>query len=252
MTEYHKIETLYERDKDTHKLMEPLVFKNRTYELVSLWRWSEKIDGSNIRISWKPNVEVNPQGVVRFDGRQNNSQIDTQLLKHLQDTFTEEKFRNAFSDKADGLVEVVLYGEGYGAGIQKGGSYNREKRFILFDVMVSTTDPDNGDNDWWLAWENVQDVAEKMGISTVPDFGVMTLAQATELVRKGFLSPLAHATTGEDFPAEGLVGRPLETLFDKKHARLIVKLKTKDFGPCAAEPVAMKDPVFECFDEVAV
>lgn len=33
--------------------------------------------------------------------------------------------------------------------------------------------------------------------------------------------------TGKD--AEGLVGRPLEALFDKKGARLIVKLKTKDF-----------------------
>jgi hypothetical protein len=35
---------------------------------------------------------------------------------------------------------------------------------------------------------------------------------------------------GPSHPAEGLVGRPVEALFDKKGHRLIVKLKTKDFA----------------------
>lgn len=46
-------------------------------------------------------------------------------------------------------------------------------------------------------------------------------------MRKGFESCLPDSKV----MAEGLVGRPEETLFDKKGARLIVKLKTKDFGP---------------------
>jgi hypothetical protein len=45
------------------------------------------------------------------------------------------------------------------------------------------------------------------------------------MVRVGFKSKL----NGGAAQAEGLVGRPLETLFDKKGSRLIVKLKTKDF-----------------------
>lgn len=59
----------------------------------------------------------------------------------------------------------------------------------------------------------------------VPDFGFMTLEDATELVRAGFKSRL----NGGKKDSEGLVGRPEETLFDKKAHRLIVKLKTKDF-----------------------
>ena len=60
--------------------------------------------------------------------------------------------------------------------------------------------------------------------------GVRDLAQgmltvATEMVRAGF--PTRIGTSGK--PAEGLVGRPAEALFDKKGHRLIVKLKTKDF-----------------------
>jgi hypothetical protein len=53
----------------------------------------------------------------------------------------------------------------------------------------------------------------------------MTLDQATEFVRRGFPSCL----DGSEAQAEGLVGRPLETLFDKRGSRLIVKLKTRDF-----------------------
>ena len=80
------------------------------------------------------------------------------------------------------------------------------------------------DGKWWLNWKNVCDVAAKIGIETVPFVGDMNLAQATDMVRVGFKSAL-----GENPPAEGLVGRPAETLFDKKGARLITKIKTKDF-----------------------
>ena len=35
----------------------------------------------------------------------------------------------------------------------------------------------------------------------------------------------------EGRPAEGIVARPIETLFDKRMERIIIKLKTKDFVP---------------------
>jgi hypothetical protein len=63
-----------------------------------------------------------------------------------------------------------------------------------------------------------------MDIDVVPDFGDMTLEDATELVRVGFQSRIGKGKS------EGLVGRPIEALFDKKGHRLIVKLKTKDFA----------------------
>jgi hypothetical protein len=54
--------------------------------------------------------------------------------------------------------------------------------------------------------------------------------EATAYVRSGFHSHLALKNRGITHPAEGLVGRPVEALFDKKGHRLIVKLKTKDFA----------------------
>jgi ATP-dependent RNA circularization protein (DNA/RNA ligase family) len=204
MSEYHKIETLYERDMATFKV-KPGTLKNRVYGLLKSWRWTEKVDGTNIRVIWK-------DGKLTFGGKTDNAQIHADLIKYLYETFSPEAFCAAFPD----TDEVVLYGEGYGAGIQKGGgSYSATKKFILFDVRVG---------EWWLSHENVCDVAQKLGIDVVPDFGEMTLEEATEMVRNGFQSRIGTQQ------AEGLVGRPLECLFDKKGSRLIVKLKTKDFA----------------------
>jgi hypothetical protein len=218
--EYGKIETLYERDPATFKVRVG-EFKNRTYSLLKRWRFTEKIDGTNIRVTWKladrvsdcdPYPDHSPASVT-IGGKTDNAQIHADLFRYLTETFTVYKMNVVLPD-----VSAVLYGEGYGAGIQKGGGgYSLTKKFILFDVLV--------DGKWWLSHENVQDVAERLGIDVVPDFGLMTLEEATELVRSGFKSRL----NGGAKDAEGLVGRPEEALFDKKGHRLIVKLKTKDF-----------------------
>lgn len=236
MTEFHKIETLYERDETTYRLKPELILKNRVYGIIKSWIWTEKIDGTNIRAIWhrwingcgheisrrdqnfcgdcgSPVENVRDDGRVSFGGKTNAAQIHGDLVKHLYTTILPEKMRAAFSDD---VGEVVLYGEGYGAGIQKGGgNYSATKKFILFDVLCAG---------WWLSDENMRDVAQKLGIDAAPLIGEMTLEEATEIVRHGFPSRL-----GTHAPAEGLVGRPVEALFDKKGSRLIVKLKTKDF-----------------------
>ena len=204
--EYHKIETLYERDLQTFKV-KPGVFKNRVYSLLKTWHWTEKVDGTNIRVIWS-------EKKLTFGGKSDNAQIHADLIKWLYDHVSIPQLEAIFLD-----VDAVIYGEGYGAGIQKGGGdYCPEKKLIVFDVLVG--------GKWWLEHEDVCDVAQKLGLDVVPDFGEMTLEEATELVRAGFKSRCAVNVAKE---AEGLVGRPIETLFDKKGARLIVKLKTKDF-----------------------
>ena len=204
--EYPKIETLYQRDEASFKVKIGEL-KNRTYSLLKSWHWTEKIDGTNIRCIWR-------EGRLTFGGRTDNAQIHAELIKWLYENVTPQKFQALF--QAD---DVVIYGEGYGAGIQKGGGdYSPEKKFIVFDVLINSK--------WWLNYEAVADVANRMGLDVVPSFGEMTLEDATELVRVGFKSRCAVNASKE---AEGLVGRPLETLFDKKGHRLITKLKTKDF-----------------------
>lgn len=219
MTEYHKIETLYERNDKTHKLQEPLRLKNPVYGVIKTWEWTEKIDGTNIRVTWDHVAKK-----TEFGGRTDNAQIDAQLYKWMADTFTPARLEAVFPE-----VDAVLYGEGCGAGIQKGGIYSPTKMVLLFDVMVITPEEvrtPNQNYKWWLNWQNVVDVATKLGVSTVPYVGEMTLEMATEMVRMGLKATVSESGGA----AEGLIGRPIEALFDKKGARLIVKLKTKDFA----------------------
>lgn len=205
--EYHKIETLYERGSNFK--VNPDILKNRVYGIIKSWHWTEKIDGTNMRSIWDPLADVK----LKFGGKTDNANIPGDLLTWMQRNVSSDTLNTIFSG-----TSAVVYGEGYGAGIQKGGGdYSAEKKFIVFDVLV--------DNKWWLSREDVEDVATKLGLDFVPYVGEMTLEEATAMVKAGFQSRL----NGGKRIAEGLVGRPIETLFDKKGARLIVKLKTKDF-----------------------
>lgn len=209
MSEYHKIETAFERDKTTFKVIVDKL-RNPVYGIIKSWLWTEKIDGTNTRIIWKDRK-------LSFGGKTDNAQLPGDLIAHLHDTFYPNKIEEVFPD-----CPAIIYGEGCGAGIQKGGgNYSSTKQFIVFDVLV--------DGIWWLNWENTKDVAFKLGLKTVPFLGEKSLREAVEIVRRGFNSPLAKEQTGADHPAEGMVGRTIEPLFDKKGHRLIIKLKTKDF-----------------------
>ena len=117
MSEYHKIETLYERDEQTFRLKPELVLKNRTYSLIKTWNWTEKIDGTNIRCIWD-----HITGKVTFGSKSDNAQIHADLVRYLYENIPVENVRGVFPD-----VSAVLYGEGYGAGIQKGGDYSDKK-----------------------------------------------------------------------------------------------------------------------------
>ena len=206
--EFPKIETLFERDKSTF-VVDPSKLKASVFGTIREWDVTEKIDGTNIR------VMLSEAGDVSFGGRTNAAQIPGDLVQHLVRTFQQDRLKSALW--IDGApTEAILYGEGYGPGIQKGGGlYRADKSFILFDVLIG--------GKWWLDHDAVTDVAQKLGIDSVPYLGRMTLDVIVELVRVPFPSKLGTAM------AEGVVARPIETLFDKRMSRVILKLKTRDF-----------------------
>lgn len=68
-------------------------------------------------------------------------------------------------------------------------------------------------------------VVDPTALKAVPNLGRMTLDQIVALVREPFPSKIGTAM------AEGIVARPIETLYDKHKKRIIIKLKTKDFQP---------------------
>lgn len=209
MSEYHKIETLFERDPKTF-VVDTTQLKSPVLGTILEWDVTEKIDGANIR------VKLSAEGEVTFGGRSDAAQIPSDLIQYLIKTFPHDRMKAALWLDASQPVEVVLYGEGYGPGIQKGGGlYRDDKAFILFDVLIS--------GKWWMDRAAVDNIASKLGIDVVPYLGRMTLDGIIDRVRTPFLSKIGTAQ------AEGVVARPIEPLFDRRMKRIIIKLKTKDF-----------------------
>lgn len=209
MNEYHKIDGLYMREESTKRLL-PGVYRNPLVEYLkdNEWTFTEKIDGTNIRVVWDGHR-------VSFHGRTDKAMIPVKLLQKLEELFggeaNEQVFEQYFGDKL-----VTLYGEGYGAGIQKGGgNYRKDNDFILFDVEVNDS--------IMLARKDVELVAQYFGIEVVPIIMTGTILEAEDFVRSRPMSKIGTAKM------EGLVGRPTIEIMDRCGKRVIVKIKTRDY-----------------------
>lgn len=231
MEVYHKINAPFKRYLDGPKKGKLIVgdWARPEFEYLAdnRWEFTEKVDGTNIRVGWGYDAGKREKS-VKFAGRSANAVIPTSLMAWLEDTFDTNVFEKAFPDAAPN--EVVLYGEGYGAKIQGGGKYRDDTSFVLFDVKIG---------DWWLDRANVNDIANKLGVESVPVLGTGTLADAMEIVSSGItFGPMGELirwgngglqSRWGNFEAEGIVARPVVPLFNRKGERIITKIKGKDF-----------------------
>jgi len=224
MQQYHKIENVFVRDEDTHKLI-MWDWKHPEFEYLKDLEWDcfEKIDGTNIRVMWHKEEwitrkeqlffsHLTPKSkiILEFRGKTDKAQKIKDLYDNLGEMFTEDKMREVFSE-----TEVCLYGEGYGAGIQKGGGdYRDDKGFILFDIKIDK---------WWLKRDDLNHIADQLKIPIVPFVNRCTLCEAVEMVRDGFDSQMRQTAP------EGIVCKPIVDLTNRQGKRIIVKIKGKDF-----------------------
>lgn len=210
---YPKIENVWKRDPDRRDRLREGHWTDPVFRYLAPadWDWTEKIDGTNIRVELEYPLTSDAAPRVRFDGRTDRALLPGRLVQRLQELFPLDKMLGTFSH------DVTLYGEGYGAGIQRGGGYLPDRQdFILFDVRVG---------DYWLERDNVQAIANTLGVQTVPLVKRGPLTEAIEFVRAGFLSLVAETPT----PAEGLIVRPSLELAKRNGERIIAKIKTRDF-----------------------
>jgi len=209
-TEYPKINGLYKRG-EKGKIVDGEFSRPEFEYLADLdWQWTEKVDGTNIRLGYDfASLRLS------IAGRTDRAQIPPDLLTVLQELQDSMPWDKAFPE----IDEVVtLYGEGYGARIQKGGgNYRPDPGFVLFDVKVG---------EFWLSRENVEDVAGKMGLDVVPVVLLAPIREAEEAVKKDYVRSV---WPGVDRP-EGLVGRPSVPLFTNRGDRITTKIKWKDYA----------------------
>jgi len=210
MHKYPKIETLFKRDekfKVTDEIRLP------EFENIKKWLITEKIDGTNIRIIYTPDDKL----LIR--GRTDKASIPTFLLEELQNIFTAEKIKSILDNPIE--QGLCLYGEGYGAKIQKGGgNYNKGNSFRLFDVWI---------DGWWLEWDSIEEIAGNLEIGTVPTFGIRDMKSAVNIVKNETMSIVAEEENGKFVPFEGIVARAYPTMLFRRGNPIKWKLKVKDF-----------------------
>ena len=215
--EYHKIENVFERDmqKDSPNNGKLIMGKYKCPEFGYLanneWVFTEKVDGTNIRIIWDGTDYA-------VKGRTEKSQIPHQLLFALTDQFKYSlpDFKKCFGTDFVTVEasDICLYGEGYGPKIQRGEKYRDTPGFVLFDIRVGR---------WWLQRSDVESIAESLNIDVVPIVKTGMLGDGIAMVARGFDSKWGN------FKAEGLVARPAIELKARNGSRIITKIKHCDF-----------------------
>ena len=206
MNDYQKINTLYMRDEKNIIIPSEYTKEEFSYLENNVWECTEKIDGTNIHIDFV-------DGEINLCGRTENALIPTSLILKLQSIFTKEIMNKLFSGN------VSIYGEGYGAKIQKGGGryISNGVDFILFDVKI---------NDFWLNRSNCEEIASNLGVNIVPLIGYMTIPEAAKIVEDGFKSLVSE---DKDMYAEGLVLKTQNGLRFRNGERIITKIKHVDY-----------------------
>lgn len=209
MKEYQKISNIFKFDEKYRTI----VGMTDTYQALRNIEWigTEKVDGTNIRIYWDGYK-------IQIAGRTEKSQIPEHLMNYLSNLFLTKEMEYVF-EQMFGEKETYLFGEGYGFKIQANGDEYFEDRksvgFILFDVNIGGFD---------LSRDNVNDIAEKLGLKSVPVVFKGNLNEAIEFVKKHPVSTLGYG----NHEMEGLVLQPVIQLYDAKHKLIKCKCKYCD------------------------
>lgn len=217
MSTYHKINGVFKREtegpnKGRFRMGD---WAQEEFEILAdvPWAWTEKVDGTNIRLM------VHGNG-YQIGGRTDRAQIPVSLIDGIRRDVDDHRVDAWRVQHGLQDVDVVLYGEGYGAGIQKGGGdYRDDQGFVLFDVKVGDT---------WLDRDKVNEVGADLGVETVQVvFWNWTLRDAVEQFVHGGPT-FESAWPGKNNP-EGLIGVPVGGLLNRRGERIITKLKFVDF-----------------------
>jgi hypothetical protein len=203
MKKYHKIHTVFKRGARKELLEGEFSLPEFEYLQNAQWVWTEKVDGTNIRVQWDGEVEL-------ILGKTDNAIIPP----HLRHTLYYSIFNTEALEEVFGDTKACLYGEGYGPAVGKGGKNWSDYGFMLFDVRIG---------EWWLQRPSLEDIANRLCITLAPQLGNGTINDMVSLCSSGFESTLGP------FQAEGVVAQPAVQLFNRKGERIITKLKCSDF-----------------------
>lgn len=254
--EYPKTANLFSRDPDTHQVIKT---PKTEFDQIAHWHVTEKIDGTNIRLVYEALDREHRYPVVR--GRSDAANLPPDFEEEALPQFHPDGDLRLALKLALGLIQepienahvsMVVFGEGYGPGIQKGGSgYANCKRFRVFDVATFKTVHLNEYGAFggtgthvpyttgplWRPWDDVVTVAEALGLQTVPVVSWYSRMNVNDVIRYvredrdsivSVLDKAAPLLGNMRREQEGVVARTDPYLYDSRGVRIRFKLKGKD------------------------
>ncbi len=227
MKAYPSIETVFVRDHATN-LLNFGEIRCPENDCIRSWTISEKIDGTNIR------AIVTLEGIgVR--GRTDKADLPPGLASAVLAALpSHERLLEYFTayrgKELPAEWSVTFYGEGYGAGIQKGGCYSAIKKFRVFDLLL-------GEN-WWTSDKEMRRVCDELDIPTVPYLthrscymsDEWSLAACFQKMDGKPISTVAYLDSNNFTQPEGIVAKPDAALFNHRGDRVMWKLTFREFN----------------------
>ncbi len=210
MEKFPKIPTLFPFNQGLKKFDSTEGFQDPNVELLkdNMWAWTEKVDGTNVRIYWDGYD-------LKVRGRTDKSQFSKDQADYLTQMVATEALENMI-EQMFGEKEVYIYGELHGNNIQKVGKlYSDHYKFKVFGIKIGGV---------WLEKINMNEVAMELALDVVPYVLLGTVHQAIEYVQKNPKSTFSEA------PLEGLVGIPVGGFLDRQGKRIAVKIKIRDLN----------------------
>jgi hypothetical protein len=219
---YPKINSLWKRNPKGNLVL-PGQFASRAIRDLkdAVWYWAEKIDGMNIRFYWDG-------ARVHLGGRTDNAQFSDHIRNSLMALIDIDAWRAEFGD-----THVIVFGEGYGAGIQKGGGYRDTPGFITFDIQMG--------GHWginqscpFIGHGSMSAVAHRLGFDVVKTLDCTTVLDAWDKMENRF-----YESTYPGHELEGIVGRPEQPFYLREAVRMtpvMCKMKYVDVDQLPPKP----------------
>ena len=187
---------------------------------------TEKIDGSNFQIIFQKGKEVS------FGSRNNELRVDSEFFDFQRAVLINcadhiEKLQKYVDDSCH-IDEVNLYGELYGAGVQRRIQYSPEKHFLPFYAMVDGRP---------LSYSESRELLDEADVSSywwVPVVAPsLTLDEALALDVESLDTRVPQEMEGNR-KIEGVVIEPLNNIYTLEHedgvSRFKLKKKSQNFS----------------------
>jgi len=237
MQRYSKIQTIYQRDKETFEVT-PLIRQEDTVLALAYLKdiiVEEKIDGTNAQIEIWFNSLVCKEPKINFYSR--NNLIEEKDVMFIRETiektvnlalikgwYYENYCLDKDGHKKEEAIALKIFGEVFGDKIQKNIYTPKDIRdFRVFDIQIGNL---------WLSPESRDEICIELGLKSVPIIGTLVQFPPYEIVydmlHRTHNSSIIAQEYGKDSILEGYILRPQISLSTNK-GRVIGKIKVKDF-----------------------